>query len=237
MTDARPGKQLVALERPTSAHLERIVGKRVVPLQGGKNVCVAQPELPRPVPSHNQKRLRPRTGHDTIKQSKRLRDQASLEILLENQRLLEQGVRKLQGILPLRHAQLAEILPPGAKLPHVVCGQKREAGIGSAGPVRIYGVLRKLAETSQRRPKRINLVRVSRYAGHDRGIAGLHGPQRAAQSHNPRRATHRNMIQPTQRKAKMLRQAHGGIRRQRETGEAQPIDRGFLQAASFQQSG
>ncbi len=35
----------------------------------------------------------------------------------------------------------------------------------------------------------------------------------------------------------MLRQAHGGIRRQRETGEAQPVDRGFLQAASFQQSG
>ncbi|KAG1258935.1 hypothetical protein G6F65_015430 [Rhizopus arrhizus] len=153
----------------------------------------------------------------------RVGDDAGVQVLGQRQRLFHQRVRIAQGVVALRHAQLAEVFARGAGRAHVVRGQQREAGVGAAGTVGIHGVLRKARELADGVAEGIHVVGVARDAGHDVRVAGLYGAGRAAQGRHAAGAAHRDVVQPARAHAQMLDQAHGGIGRQRETGHAQAV--------------
>ena len=67
------------------------------------------------------------------------------------------------------------------------------------------------------------MVGIARHAGHDIGIAALHGPCRPAQRHDPAGAAHRDMVEPPRREAQMLRKSNGCIGKKRERRHGHPV--------------
>ena len=68
------------------------------------------------------------------------------------------------------------------------------------------------------------MVRVAGHAGHDVGVARLHGPRGPAKRRNCARASKRDRIEPPHAQTEMLRQADCAIGSGREAGNAEPVD-------------
>ena len=165
----------------------------------------------------------------------RLGDRPRGQVLLQGQRLLEQGQRKLQRVGALRDAELAEVLALRAMLAHVVGGEESEAGVRPAGAVGIDRIARELAEVGERQAERIDVVGIAGDAGDDVGVARLHRARRAPQRHHAARAAQRNVVEPARREPEVLRQADRGVGSEREAGDGQAIDVALLQSGSLQQ--
>ena len=162
--------------------------------------------------AHHEKPFRAGARHHAVEQLQRIGDRARIQILLERQRLPEQRVRKLERVVALRDAELAEVARLDAVLAHVIGGEQREAHVRPAGAERIDRVAREAAEVRQILPERVDVIGVARDARHDLGVARLHGARRAAQRHHAARAAHRDVIEPARREAEMLRQADRACR-------------------------
>src|ERR1041384_2306110 len=85
----------------------------------------------------HQEPFRAGARHDAIEEPQRLGDRPGGEILVERERLLEQRIRVMQGIRPLRHADLAEVLRLHVISAHVIVGQKGKASVRPTGAIRI----------------------------------------------------------------------------------------------------
>ncbi len=81
------------------------------------------------------------------------------------------------------------------------------------------------------------MVGVARQAGHDAGIARLDRARGPAQGHHAAGAAHGDVVQPARLHAQVLGQAHGGVGRQGEAGDAQAVDIVLGQARAAQQFG
>ena len=79
------------------------------------------------------------------------------------------------------------------------------------------------------------MVGVGANAGDDLGVAGLHGTRGAAQGHHARGAAGGDVVQPARAQAQVLGDAHGGVRRHRETADGQAIDLLLGDAAGLHQ--
>ena len=219
------GVELVAVERPAAAHLDRDLRRTRYAFRWFLDMRKFQVQFPRAIFFRkNEKPLGPGAGHDAIEKMQRVRDRPRGEVLLHRKRLLEQGVRELERVGALRDAQLAEVLARRAALAHVVRGEEREAGIRAAGAVRVDGVARELAEVGERQAEGIDVVGVAGEAGDDARVARLHRARRAPQRHHAARAAQGNVVEPARREAEVLREADGRVGLQREAGNGEPID-------------
>jgi hypothetical protein len=82
--------------------------------------------------------------------------------------------------------------------------------------------------------KTFGSVGIAGDAGHYLGIAALRGPDGAPQRHDAARTAGRQEFQKARRQADRLHEGRGSVRRQREAGQAQPVDRLHRQAACVQ---
>ena len=187
-----------------------------MPLDGRQNAGGGQAERLRPRAAQHQERVGAGARHDTVEQPERIGDQACGQILLERERLFHQGMRKRQRIGALGDTQFAEVLGRGAIGPHVIGSEESEARVGSTRAIRIDRIAGKLAEGRQVKTERVGVVGIARDAGDDVRVAALHGARGAAQRHDPARAAHRDMVEPAQGQAEVLREADCGVRRHRE---------------------
>ena len=80
---ARLRVELVAIERPAAAHLDRIVGKRVVPLDGAEDAHEGQTEARARSSRHHQESFGAGARHHAIEQFQRIGDRAGAKILVE----------------------------------------------------------------------------------------------------------------------------------------------------------
>ena len=160
------GVEVVPVQGPAAAHLDGVLREGVVALDGGENLRMAQAQPLRPLPGHHEEALAPGAGHHAVEQMQGQGDGPGVQVLLHRQRLLEQGVGEAQGVGALMHAELAEILPLGTVLAHVMVGEEGEAGVRPAGAVGIDGVPGELAEAAQAEAKGIDVVGIPRDAGH-----------------------------------------------------------------------
>ncbi len=64
--------------------------------------------------AHHQHAVAAGAGHDAVEQVDRVGDDARGHVLVQRQRLLEHRVRDASAFCALRHADLAEVLAPGA---------------------------------------------------------------------------------------------------------------------------
>ena len=141
------------------------------------------------------------------------------------------------ALLPLRDADLAEVLAPRAARAHRVRGDEGEHRVRPAGAIGPGGVAREGAEAAQHQAEGIDMVGVAADAGHDVCVAGLHRARGAAHRHHARSAAHRDVVQPARAHAQVLRQAHRRVGRQRKAGHAQAVDRVLGHARLLDQLG
>ena len=104
--------ELVAIDRPAAAQLDRIVGKALCRSMVPRMRAKRKLERCRALLAHHQEGLGAGAGHHAIEQVERIGDRPRRQILVEGQRLLEQRMRKLQRVVALRDAELAEVLAP-----------------------------------------------------------------------------------------------------------------------------
>ena len=81
------------------------------------------------------------------------------------------------------------------------------------------------------------MVGVAGDAGDRRCVAALHRARGAAQRDHAAGAAHRNVVEPAQRHAEMLRQADRAVRRERKARDAQPVDPVLAEAGLLEESG
>ena len=127
-------------------------------------------------------------------------------------------------IAALGDGDLAKVLAPRAERPHVIARDQRKARIGAAGAVRIDGILVEARKVFERIAEGVDVVGITRHAGHDAGIARLHRPRGFAQRGNRARAPERNGVDPSHAKAEMLGEADPAIEPRRETRNTEPVD-------------
>ena len=157
------------------------------------------------------------------------------EICLQRQLVAQQGQRIALCPLPLRHAQLAEVLARCASAAHGVVGQQCEALVRAAGAVRPDAVAREAAELSHQIVEGVASIGVAGDARHHLGIAALHCPRGATQCHDAAGAAGRQEFQEARRQPDILHEGRGTVRCQREAGQAQAIDLLLRKSARLQQ--
>ena len=213
---ARLRIEIIRIERPAGAVLHRVIRKRVVALNRALDARERNTESHGIVLTHHHEGFGAGAGHDAIEQTERFGNRARIEIVIERQRLLEQRMFEVQGVVTLRDAQLAKVLARDALGAHGVLREEGEAGVRPAGAVRIDRVARELAEVGQRQTKRVSVIGVARDAGDIARIARLHGARGAAQRHHAGCAAEWNVIEPARRDAELLGQADGAVGGERE---------------------
>ena len=147
--DTRLRVQLVTVGPPAATHHHRVLRIGVVALDAGVHQHMRQAEVTRPVLAHHEEGLGAGARHHAIEQVDRVRDRLGRHVLGKRQRLLEQGVRVLQGVVALRDRDAAEVVTRGAIGAHVVRGDEREDRVRPARAIRIGGVAREVAERAQ----------------------------------------------------------------------------------------
>ena len=163
-------------------------------------------------------------------------DGARIDVLIHAQWFAHQGVRIEHRIRTLTHGDLAEVFACCACRAHVVRGDEREHCAGPACAVWVGGVAREVAEAAERFAERVDMIRVRRYARHNARVAALHCSRRTTQRHHARCATGRDVIEPSNVHAQMLRHSHGGVRCKRKAADCESVDLRFVEARFFQQS-
>ena len=164
-----------------------------------------------------------------------LGNRPGIHVFIQAQRLFEHGIGIEQGIRTLRHGNPAKVLALGTVLTHVVRSNHGEDGVGAACTIRIGRITRKVAKGAQCLTKRVHMVGVSRYAGHNLSITRLHSTRSAAQAHDPRSAARGHMVQPARGQTKVLGDANGSVWSQRKTGQAQAVNLLFIDTALLDQ--
>jgi len=195
-----------------------------VPFDRGQDPRRRQVETARRVLAADEKRLGAGARHDAVEEMERLGDRARRQILFERERLLHQRVRKAERVLPLRHADLAEIRARGAVTLHVVARDQGKAGIGAAGAIGMNGVLREAREARQRPAEGIDVIGIAGNAEHELGIAALHRARGAAQADDSARTAERHGVEPARAETEMLGEADRRVGAKREAGDRKAID-------------
>ena len=208
-----------------------------MPFDGAEHRHERQRELPRAVAGHHEKRLGARARHHAIVETQRLRDRSCRQVLVERQRLAQQRERIGLRVGALRDAQLAEILAQRAGRAHVVLGQECETRVRSARAVGIDRIARKLAETRDRLPERVDVVRIGGDARDDLGIASLDRARGATQRDDAAGTTHGDVVEPARHEPEMLHQPDGGVGKERETRDARAVDLGLRDPGFLEQRG
>src|SRR5690349_18781456 len=101
-----------------------------------------------------------------------------------------------QRVVTLRDTKLAEIFPLGAVAVHVVLGDQRERGVGSARSIGIDRILGEARKRRQRLAKRIHVVGVAADTSDDLRVSSLYGSRGPTQRHDAAGAAERDVIKP-----------------------------------------